>query len=247
MSSFPYTLDDNQVATLGLVVLQVDETIERDFRRLVPAELAKLHVTRIASGDDLTPDTIAQMETDLAASTALLPPAAEFDVVGYACTSGTAQIGADRVAELVHSGATTRAVTNPLSAALAAFDALELKRIGIVSPYIPAVGQPIVDAIKAHGIEVAQMLSFGEQVEARVARISAQSIMDAAHRLAAESAPDGIFLSCTNLVTLDLIDPLERALGVPVLSSNQVLAWHMARLAKLSLPAPVGRLFDVTT
>jgi len=54
-----------------------------------------------------------------------------------------------------------------------------------------------------------------------------------------------VFLSCTNLRTLDIIDPLEQALGIPVISSNQALAWHMARQtgAPLAADAP-GRLMQ---
>ena len=46
--------------------------------------------------------------------------------------------------------------------------------------------------------------------------------------------------------TLDIIDGLERQLGGPVVSSNQALAWHMARLAgaPVARSAP-GRLFRV--
>ena len=55
---------------------------------------------------------------------------------------------------------------------------------------------------------------------------------------------DGLFLSCPNLRTLDVIEPLEEVLGKPVLGSNQVLAWHLLQAAGLSPEqhAP-GRLF----
>ena len=64
---------------------------------------------------------------------------------------------------------------------------------------------------------------------------------------AASIEAEAIFLSCTNLRTLDIIAPLESELGIPVLSSNQVLAWHMAQAtgAPLAADAP-GRLFEVS-
>jgi len=231
MSAFPCDLEEDSLPRLGLIVLQVDETIEQDFRRLFPPEAARLHISRVPSGAELTPDTIATMETNLPAAAALLPPAARFDVVGYACTSGTTLIGAARVRDLVMAAAHTRAVTDPLTAALAACRALGLSRIGIVSPYIPSVAVPIRDAFEAEGIAVPDTLSFGEQVEARVARIAPASIAEAARALAHRSRLDGVFLSCTNLRTLDILAPLEAELGLPVLSSNQVLGWHMAKLS----------------
>jgi maleate isomerase len=234
MSTFPYRLIENAVPTMGLIVLRVDETIEEDFRRYIPPDTARLHVSRVHSGDDLTPASIAEMEKGLTAAAALLPPAADFEVVGYGCTSGTALIGADHVRDLVTSGTTTSNVTDPLTAALAAIDHLGLRRVGIVSPYLPSVAEPLCRAFVARGIAVPDTISFGEEVEARVARIDPHSIVEAARALAGRSRLDGLFLSCTNLRTFDILPALVAELGLPVLSSNQVLAWHMTRLAGVS-------------
>jgi len=246
MTAFPYTLAGpiGSRATLGLIVLQVDETIEQDFRRLFNAEDIALYISRIPSGDDLNPDTIAAMETTLPQAAGLLPPAAAFDAVGYACTSGTTLIGAARVADLVKSTTNTRAVADPLTAALSAMSALKVGSIGIVSPYIDSVARPIRTAFENAGFTVPATVSFGEQVEARVARIDPASIHAAALSVGRQPGVEAVFLSCTNLRTLDIIDDLEQKLGLPVVSSNQALAWQMSRLA--ALPAPTnapGRLF----
>ena len=247
MADFPYRLNTDTPPTLGLIVLQVDETIEQDFRRLLDPRQVKLHVSRVPSGAELTPDTIAGMEAELAPAATLLPPAAHFDAIAYACTSGTTLIGAARVHALVAQAARTRAVTDPLTAALAATRALGLRRIGIVSPYVATVAGPIRRAFEAAGLEVPQTLSFGEEVEARVARIDPASIADAARALTRQTVLDGIFLSCTNLRTLDIIPALEDELGLPVLSSNQVLCWHMAQLAGIApLQDAPGRIFETS-
>ena len=231
MSPFPYALAENPLPAMGLIVLRVDETIEQEFRRSIAPEVARLHVTRVPSGDDLTPDSIAGMERALTAAAALLPPAADFDVVGYACTSGTAQIGAERVRDLITAGTSTRTVTDPLTAALAALDMRGARRVGIVSPYVASVAEPLRRAFVDRGLEVPQMLSFGEEVEARVARIAPCSIAEAARAVAGGTDLDAVFLSCTNLRTQNIREDLEAELGIPVLSSNQALAWHMSRLA----------------
>ena len=101
---------------------------------------------------------------------ALLPPAASFDVVGYACTSGTTLIGADHVTQLVSGACQTRAVANPLSAALGALSHLRVGSVAIVSPYTPRVAQPIQQAFEQAGLRVPQTLSFGEEIVARGAR-----------------------------------------------------------------------------
>ena len=233
MSRYPYRLaaDIGAAGTLGLIVLQVDETIEQDFRRLLPDPEMALYITRIPSGATLSPETIAQMEHDLPRAAGLLPQAPRFDAVGYACTSGTALIGADRVAELVAGQVRTRHVTNPMTATLAALAHLGVRSVALVSPYTPAVAAGLQRTLEAGGIAVPRAISFGEEVEANVARIDPASIRAAAQEAATHPEVQAVFLSCTNLRTLDVIAPLERDLGIPVLGSNLALAWHMARLA----------------
>lgn len=214
-------------ATLGLVVLQADETLEQDFRRLFPDRDIAIYTSRIPSGDDLTTDSIAAMEAELPRGAGLLPRAARFDAVGYGCTSGTTLIGAEAVARMLRQGVETPMVTDPLTAALAALRALGVHRLGLVTPYVESIAAPVRDAFVQAGYAVGQTLTFGEKVEARVARIAPASIKSAAQ--AAAKGAQAVFLSCTNLRTLDIIDDLEAELGLPVISSNQVLAWHMAQ------------------
>lgn len=246
MSSRPYDLTGPIGArgTLGLIVLQVDETIEQDFRRLFPDPQVAIYVSRIPSGAELTPDTIATMRSDLPRAASLLPPAAAFDAIGYACTSGAAVIGPAAVAALVAGNATTRAVTDPLTASTAALRAMRVRSVAIVSPYVASVAEPIRAAFRSAGFDVPASVSFGEEIEARVARIDPASIREAALEVGSGKGVDAVFLSCTNLRTLDIIDDLERRLGLPVIGSNQALGWHMARAsgAPVAASAP-GRLF----
>ena len=69
-------------ATLGLVVLQADETLEQDFRQIFPDRDIAIYTSRIPSGDDLTTDSIAAMEAELPRGAGLLPRAARLDAVG---------------------------------------------------------------------------------------------------------------------------------------------------------------------
>ncbi|APZ51497.1 Asp/Glu racemase [Salipiger abyssi] len=228
---------------LGLIVLQSDETVEGDMRRLIPAATRFL-ISRVPSGAEVTPETLAEMEGHLSQAAGLFPPWARFRAVGYACTSGTAQIGAGHVAGQIGAVVETEAVTEPVSALIAACGVLGLRRLGLISPYVAPVSARLRAVLAQAGIETPAFGSFELAEEALVARIGPQSLHDAACRVAGEAEVDGLFLSCTNLRTLAVLPELEAALGLPVLSSNQVLAWHMMRLAGIAPPkrAP-GRLF----
>jgi maleate isomerase len=58
-----------------------------------------------------------------------------------------------------------------------------------------------------------------------------------------------VFLSCTNTTQIDAVDAIERALGKPVVNSNQAVLWGcLNRLNKAfgddwSIPG-LGRLLD---
>lgn len=245
MDIFPYDLSSGigHRANLGLVVLQTDETIEHEAALFDRPGLAR-YVTRVPSGAEVTQDSLRAMAEELPRAASLLPPSVAFDVIGYGCTSGSMAIGPDRVAALVSGAATCRAVTNPLTAGITACRVLGVKRLAVLTPYIETVSRPLCEAFEAAGIAVTGHLSFGEEVEARVARIDPSSIAAAAREVGAAETCDAVFLSCTNLRCFDVIDGLENVLGKPVLSSNQVLFWHMAQLAGLTDLDGPGQLFS---
>ncbi len=224
---------------LGLIVLQADETIETEFRRLFGGLDLALYHTRIPSAETVTPETLVRMEQEIAASAAMLPVSADLSVIGYGCTSGATIIGADRVAERVNSIRPGAAVTDPLTAVKAACRALGARRLAMITPYIVDVSAAMRDNLRQSGIDVPLLATFGQEEERVVARITSRSVL-AAIEVAAEAPCDALFLSCTNLPTLDILEAAETSLGKPLITSNQALAWHMLRLAGLDDHCPGG-------
>ncbi len=236
MTHFDYTLEGRigARATLGLIVLQADETIEHDFRHHFAAPDVGLYVSRVASGLDVTEATLGAMSAVLPTAAGLLPRGMQFDVVGYGCTSGTAVIGPDKIAQQVRAGCDTHHVTEPLSALVAICAARGVTRLAFLSPYLEPVSRTLRHALNTRGVQTPVFGSFDEEIEQRVAKISEQSLFDAAMTLGASADVEAVFLSCTNLRTRAVIPRIEKDLGKPVFSSNQALAWHMAHLAGLS-------------
>jgi maleate isomerase len=228
--ALPYTLSEPTRKRIGLAVLQTDETLEADMRRLLPTNV-DIYVTRVPSDTTVTSDTLATMAAVLTSATALFPPGMAFDAIGYGCTSGTAEIGPAKIADLVRAGAQTAAVTEPVSALIAACQAQNTTRIGLISPYVAEVSEKIQTALAEKGITVTAFASFDEPLERNVVRIDGKSIQDAAVGLNGDF--EAIFLSCTNLRTLDVLEAITADIGKPVLSSNQVLAWHLRQLCGL--------------
>ncbi|MCW2763704.1 MAG: hypothetical protein JWR85_3905 [Marmoricola sp.] len=242
----PYKSDDGVAtrARLGVIVLQVDETLEYDLRTLVNLPGVALHHTRVPSGLDVTEETLAAMERQIPVAASLLPQGGAFDAIGYACTSGASVIGPENVADAVRSafpaaasGAPVApAVTDPLTAVRAACQVLGVRRLGFVSPYVAEVSEHLRTALEAHGLAISAFGSFEESEERKVARISPESVYRAILQVAQSAPCDAVFVSCTNMRTLDVLERAEAILRKPVISSNQALAWHMLRLSGIDDP-----------
>lgn len=241
---------EDAVVRFGVVILQADEIIEGEFPRLLAPLLAtgglRLHFSRVASGHEVTPETLAAMEAALPAAVDLLPQEVRLDVIAYACTSGATVIGEEKVAEIVRSVRPGVFVSDPLAAAKAALTALGVRRLGFVTPYVAAVSTAMRDKLAAAGFETVSFGSFEVAVEGIVARMTPESILEAIMTVGEAPDCEAVFAACTNLRAAGIIDAAEARLGKPVITSNQALAWHMLRLTGNDAVLPgYGRLFEL--
>ena len=235
VASVSYYVEDEGVRlpTLGLVVLQSEETLEDELRYFSRDRRVVLHHPRIPSREAVTLETLGSMEENLGSAIGLFPAGAPFDVIGYACTSAASVISEARVSELITGARPEAASTNPATALKAAPGLLWVQRVSVLAPYNVAVTQNIVAMLKKDDFKVTSVTTFNEEVEAKVARITPQSILAAAVAAGQNEAAEAVFISCTNLRCAGIIAEAERRTGKPVLSSNLALLWHMLRLAEL--------------
>ena len=228
---FQLSSDENSSPPMGLIVLQVDETIEGEFRKAFKLSKTQIFVSRIPSGLEVTTKTLTSMEQHITASAQLLPQSREFSVIGYGCTSASAIIGSERISELIKSGCNTRKVTNPLLAATEYAKHIGVTKLALLSPYIEEVNIPLRKAFAIYGLSIVAFGTFGEGKEEKVARISEKSTIEAAITLGKDTSTEAVFISCTNLRTFNCLDKIANEINKPVFSSNQSLAWHMKELA----------------
>ena len=203
--------DDGHVR-IGLVQLASDFTLENEWRQLL-GERVELYSTRTPCSPTVTPEGLRNMAQ------------------AFGCTSGSMLIGEQEVSRLINRAHPGVPVTNPWSAVKAALRGLGARRIAVLTPYIGEVNYPIYQGLRQAGLEIAAFGTFGVLEDAEIPRIPAEAIRQAAEQLLLGTRADALFLSCTNLRTLELLDDLERQLGLPVISSNQALFWHALQLA----------------
>lgn len=218
-------------ARIGLMVLQTDQTIEGEFRRLLALDGVETYHSRLANEPLVTPETLQQMEAELPVAVELLPVEFGFSAIAYGCTSGSTLIGEDKVSEIIGRAHPSVPSTNPLSAAKCAMKALNVRKMALLTPYSPEVTNAMQANFIAAGLQVCVVGSFYQNDDAIVGRIDEKSIVRAAISIGKSSDCEGVFISCTSLRVANSICDIECQLGKPVTSSNHALAWHLLRLA----------------
>ncbi len=248
IENLPFTTQEviGQVARIGLVVLASDYTIENEFRQIFTQPGIDLFHARIANAPNITPQTLAAMGPGLTETAKRLLPDDRLDVLAYGCTSASMVLGPDTVNQALLAAKPEARVTNPASAAFAAFDAFGAKRIAVLTPYRSDVNAVVRAGIEAGGYSVEVFGSFNEEMDPVVATIDSDSLKSAIRTIIRDRVIDAVFVSCTSIRLMHLVAEIETAIDLPVTSSNHAMAWHCLRLAGHTAPLPgKGRLFQL--
>lgn len=166
---------------------------------------------------------------------------AQVDIIALNCTAATLLAGPERLNRRITDATGIESVTT-IEAVLAALAETAVRRVALVTPYPEEVAAAEIEYLRAHGIEVTADIGIpcATPVE--------QSMIDPARwRHLAESVErdnaDAILLSCAGIRISGEIDVIERRTGLPVITSNQALLWHILRTLDVApLPDRFGSL-----
>ena len=234
IENLPYEIDGGIAsrASIGLIVLATDYTIEYEWRQVFEAvEGVALYQSRIHNENLITPETLRAMEPRIVECARVITPDTPVDVIAYGCTSASMAIGEEKVFDRIRESKPDVSCTTPITAAFAAFDAFKARRIGVLTPYPADVNRIVSDYIAARGYQVPVFGSFNADRDTVVARITPQSIEQGVRELIKHADVDAIFVSCTSVRLMQACAELEKNLGIPLTSSNHAMAWHALRLA----------------
>ena len=218
-------------ARIGLVILSSDYTLEHEFRQVFTQSGVDLYHSRIANTPDITPDTLRAMGPTITETASRLLPDDHLDVLAYACTSASTVLGPEDVNDMLLAAKPMAKITNPISAAFAAFETFGAKRIAVLTPYRSDVNRYVQNTLERGGLEIPVFGSFNEEMDPVVCQIDEDSLRNAIATLLDEANVDGVFVSCTSIRMMHIIEALEKEFDLPVTSSNHALAWHCLRLA----------------
>ena len=230
------------VTRVGLIIPSSNRMAEQEMTPAFPTGVVA-HVTRLrmTGANHLAFDQLLPRVDE--AARALVD--ARCDVVAFHCTANSMEggkAGEDEIlATLARAGAPH--ATTTITAIQRAFDALNAKRIVLITPHSASTTEHEAEFLRGAGYDVLSAkgiaLAGSDAYCATPPQVWHERVLAAAHPDA-----DAYLLSCANIAALGVIDALERQLGRPVITSNQAILWDaLARIGHDDTSGCPGRLF----
>ena len=213
---------------VGLLALSTDLTIESDFQSICQKLPLDLFVNRIHNENPLTKENLLKMHDQIESVTEKILPGQKINTVAYGCTSGTIAIGEDKVKEKVQLANPDCYVTTPITSAIKAFKKMNLKKIALFTPYPELVNKTILEYFNKKNINIVSFGTFNIDLDEDIASVDPKHLLETLIKLDINDA-DALFVSCTALPALKILDQVEKKINKTVLSSNQTLIWDTLR------------------
>ena len=228
---------------IGLIALASDFTIEKDFINVIKDKKIDFFVNRIECYNPLTKENLIRMSEKVTEVTKDILPDQKIDCVVYGCTSGTIAAGYSSIEQKIKLAKPEAKVTTPSTAAIKALKKLNIKKLSIFTPYSKKLNDEVVDYFRKENFEVISNSYFDIESDIDIGKIDQSYLYEALLKIDLKDS-DALFVSCTALPVLSIIDKLEKKLNKPVLSSNQALIWDtLENIGKNNSIQGFGKLF----
>lgn len=231
-------------AKFGVILPSVNITTESEFYRCLP-EGVTAHFTRMEFKES-TPEYYERMIEDIPAGARMLTHSG-VDAILFACTSGSLYGGMgydQKIISMIKKQSDVPASTTS-TAVIEAFKTLGIKNVAVATPYEDWVNGLEKNFFEANGVEVLNIQGLGLR-SLDVCEVHPEMVYRFAKTQDRKEA-GALFMSCMGLRTLEVLPRLERDLGKPVLSSNQVTLWKLFRMCGIprsDIKCDFGSLFQ---
>mgnify|MGYP006103297687 FL=1 len=209
---------------IGLVALASDYMIEKDFIKIIKDREIDFFVNRIECFNPLTKENLIKMAEKVTEVTKDILPYEKIDCVAYGCTSGTIAAGYESIQKKIKNAKPEAIVTTPSTASIKALKKLNVNKIAIFTPYSKKLNDEVLDFFKKENFEIKANSYFGIESDIDIGKVEPNFLYEVLSKMNLNGA-EALFVSCTALPVLSIIDRLEDKLKKFVLSSNQTLIW----------------------
>ena len=228
---------------IGLITLSTDLTMESDFYSIINNLPIDVFVNRIKNYNPLTKENLLKMYDQLESVTKDILPNEKINTIAYGCTSGTIAIGKEKIKEKIQIAKPGCYLTTPITSAIKALNKMKIKKIAIFTPYPDSVNKTVFEYFSKEKIEVLSFSSFNLDSDLEIGKVDPNYLLEVLTKMEICDA-EGLFVSCTALPVLKIIDQVESKIKKTVLSSNQTLIWDSIRSVGYNSPVSgYGKLF----
>ena len=235
--------NSNPNPRIGLIALASDFMIEKDFINVIKDKNIDFFVNRIECYNPLTRENLIKMSEKVTEVTKDILPDEKIDCVVYACTSGTIAAGYNSIEKKVKIAKPEAKVTTPSTAAIKALKKLKIQKLSIFTPYSKRLNDEVVEYFKKENFEVTSNSYFDIESDIDIGKVDQNYLYEVLSKIDLKDA-DALFVSCTALPVLPIIEKLEKKLNKPVMSSNQALIWDtLENIGKNNSVKGFGKLF----
>ena len=230
---------------IGLIALATDFMIEKDFIQIIKDKKIDFFVNRIQSYNPLTKENLIKMSDKVTEVTKNILPDEDIDCVVYGCTSGTIAAGYDVIEKKVLAAKPNTKLTTPSSAVIKALKKLKIKKLAIFTPYSKKLNDEILKYFSNKGFIINSNSYLDISSDIDIGKVEQEFLYDVLSKIEMKEA-DALFISCTALPVLNIIDRLEKKIKKPVLSSNQALIWdYLEAIRRNEEVRGFGKLFEI--
>ena len=235
----------NQNPKIGLIALASDYMIEKDFIRIIKDKKVDFFVNRIECFNPLTKENLIKMSEKVTEVTKDILPNEKIDCVAYGCTSGTIAAGYEAIEKKIKNAKPEAIVITPSTASIKALKKLNIKKIAIFTPYSKKLNDEVLDFFKNENFEIKANSYFNIESDIDIGKVDPNYLYEVLSKMDLKGA-EALFVSCTALPALSIIDKLEKKLNITVLSSNQTLIWDALNSIKnKETTKGFGKIFEV--
>ncbi len=229
---------------IGLIALASDFMIEKDFMSIIKDKDIDFFVNRIECYNPLTSENLIKMSQKVTEVTKDILPDQKIDCVVYGCTSGTIAAGYSSIEKKVKLAKPEAKVTTPSTAAVKALNKLKIKKIAVFTPYIKDLNNEVIEFFKKENFTITSNSFFDIKNDLDIGKVDPEYLFEVLSQMDLKEA-DALFISCTALPAMSIIDKLEKKLSKFVLSSNQALIWDtLESIGKNNSIKGFGKLFS---
>lgn len=230
-------------ARIAMLLPSVNAAAEPQIADMLPDGVS-IHTTRLRLRSSREEDVMGMVEN--VEEGAKLLADCKPDLIVFHCTAASMFRPGfdDEIIERIED-ATDLPATSTSKGVIEALRTLDARNIALTTPYLKETNDREVEFLESHQVRV--LSETGMEISGDGEAMLAVQPGEWYRRVRAQEDPkvDAYFISCTAVRSAEVIEPLERDLDKPVITSNQAMVWHALNKTGIREAKPgYGRLME---